>query len=39
MTEQIIQIVGNPHERLVLKKIELTPEISEVVILVGPEIR
>jgi len=39
MTEQTIQIVGNPQERTVMKKIELTPEISEVVILVELEIR
>jgi len=39
MTEQTIQIVGNLQERPVMKIIELTPEISGVVILVELEIR
>tara|TARA_B100001996_G_scaffold276688_1_gene217318 strand:- start:581 stop:694 length:114 start_codon:yes stop_codon:yes gene_type:complete len=35
----ITQIVGKLQESLVMKKIELTPEILEVVILVGLEIK
>ena len=38
MSKQTIQIVDNPNKRHAIKKIELTSEISGVVILMGLEI-